>query len=555
MLPAMDAALAIDAQSPAAAPAALLGHAPPPVELPPLVPAELRALLRMGGTEVEDCERILAFASRVRGAFDVAIAEGLDALRRGDRLAALACHLDDYAREVLDLGRRAALGLARLGRELRTRPLLRAALRSGRVRLRAAQTVLAVAAGEREAEWVERAARLTVRELEDAVRRAGGTAGEEEEEWLRLDLRLAPDDRVLVDEALSLAGEAMPGSSRMERLEALAQEFLGEVSTDADGDERRRLWPLFRSLGPGEGARRAALEAETLCWCTLPAVAEWAAPDVRFDETLTADEVDALLRELARLRAGWDEIMGACAHVVKQSGLHHVAGFASFRHYVEERLGLPARTVEQRAAVEKRLSVSPALREARRQKVPFEKLRLLARLPEAEIGTWTPRARALTCVALERALDRRRERQMRARRRLSVPMPRRIAVLVAAALEAVRERSDRPVPLGKCLAIVAWHFIEIWKRLVNPRRTRSREVRERDGGHCQVPGCSRTATHAHHVDFRSRGGGDEPENLVGLCAFHHLRCIHGGWLRVAGRAPDALTWILRGRVWDGPRAG
>jgi hypothetical protein len=88
---------------------------------------------------------------------------------------------------------------------------------------------------------------------------------------------------------------------------------------------------------------------------------------------------------------------------------------------------------------------------------------------------------------------------------------------------------------------------------VKPRRTRSREVRDRDGGHCQVPACSRQATHAHHVEFRSHGGGDEPENLVALCGFHHLRCIHGGWLRVVGRAPDGLTWILRGRIWTGPR--
>jgi hypothetical protein len=132
-------------------------------------------------------------------------------------------------------------------------------------------------------------------------------------------------------------------------------------------------------------------------------------------------------------------------------------------------------------------------------------------------------------------------------------MPRRIAVVLAAAIAAVRERTDRPVPDGKCLAVVAWHFFETWKRLPKARRTRSREVRDRDGGHCRVPGCSRRATHAHHLEFRSHGGGDEQENLVGLCAFHHLRCIHGGWLRVTGRAPDGLAWILRGRIWRGPR--
>jgi hypothetical protein len=357
----MDGARAIEAETLDGGTARLRGHAPPQVELPPFSAAELRAYLREGVPEVEDCERLLAWASRARGAIDVAIAEGLDLLRRGERLASLACHLDDYAREILDLGRRAALGLARLGRELRTRPLLRAALRSGRVRLRAAQTVLAVAAGEREAEWVERAARLTVRELEEAVRAERGSGDDADEEWLRLDVRLEPDDRALVDEALGLAGEAMPGSSRMERLEALAQEFLAEVGSDAGGDQGRRLWPAFRSAGPGEGPRRAALEAETERWSALPGVAGWCVPDVRFDDAMTALEIDTLLRELASVRAGWDDLVGSCAHVVKQGRAYLTLGFASFRHYVEERLGLPARAVEQRAAVEKRLAASPAL--------------------------------------------------------------------------------------------------------------------------------------------------------------------------------------------------
>src|SRR5512140_235851 len=184
MLRAMEPALTIDASSSGDVALPLRGHAPPRADIPPLTSAELRALFRAGATEVEDCEALLAWASRARGALDVAIAEGLAALCQGDRLAALGCHLDDYALEVLDLGRRAALGLLRLGRGLRSRPLLRAALRSGRVRLRAAQTVLAVATGGREAEWVERAARLSVRELEAAVRRDGSVAGDDEEEWL-----------------------------------------------------------------------------------------------------------------------------------------------------------------------------------------------------------------------------------------------------------------------------------------------------------------------------------------------------------------------------------
>ncbi|MFL5440934.1 MAG: HNH endonuclease [Myxococcales bacterium] len=61
---------------------------------------------------------------------------------------------------------------------------------------------------------------------------------------------------------------------------------------------------------------------------------------------------------------------------------------------------------------------------------------------------------------------------------------------------------------------------------------------------CQVPGCSRGADHAHHIVFLSAGGSDDPSNLVSLCAPHHLHCVHMGWLRVTGTAPDGVRWEL-----------
>jgi hypothetical protein len=71
-------------------------------------------------------------------------------------------------------------------------------------------------------------------------------------------------------------------------------------------------------------------------------------------------------------------------------------------------------------------------------------------------------------------------------------------------------------------------------------------------GNCQAPGCSRRGTQSHHVIFRSHRGSEDEENQVALCAFHHLRCIHGGYLGVFGRAPDQLTWLVGGEVWTGP---
>jgi hypothetical protein len=97
---------------------------------------------------------------------------------------------------------------------------------------------------------------------------------------------------------------------------------------------------------------------------------------------------------------------------------------------------------------------------------------------------------------------------------------------------------------------IAAHFVETWT--VKRRNTVQRRVMARDGGRCQVPGCSRAAAHAHHVLFRSLGGNDEATNLVGLCAAHHLHGVHLGWVRVHGRAPQGLTWQLGVRAARAP---
>ncbi len=525
----------------------------PPIELPPFTREELELLFRGGEPEADACEHILASAARIQGCLDLGLAEGLAELRRGDRLAELGCHLDDYARETLGLGRRTAESLARLGAELRARPLLREALRSGQVRLRAAETVAPVAVGDAEALWVERASRQTVRELEASVRAVRSPPEDLDEEWVELRTQLPRDDRVVLDEALAIAREQLPGSTRIEQLEALAQEYLAEFSVDGDSDGSRPLGPGFRARGIGPARGRLATEPDD--GPELPAAPELVAPDFRFDERTPTRELDARLRELAHLRAGWDRVVGWCGHGVKRSGMHLLLGYGSFRQYVEVRLALPERAVEQRVALEERLARSPALREAQRHEIAYEKLRVLARLPEAEIERWIPRAIEATCVALRREVEVEREGQLRAQQKLAAQLPRRVAVLLAAAVACVRERHGRLLATGKCLAIIAFHFLATWSGGSRRSRTRSQRVRERDEGWCQVPGCSRHAAHAHHIQPRSHGGSDDPDNQIGLCAFHHLRCIHGGFLAVHGRAPDGLTWLLGGDVWVGPQGG
>ena len=520
---------------------------PPSLPLEPCSPAELRALVLGGENDSDACEGVLAQAARSQAAIDVAMGEGLRALLLGDRLLALGfSSLRDYAREVLDLGERSAQALVQLARALPARPLLARALRAGEVRIRAAQTILPVARGEAEARWVERARHETVRALEVAVReeRAAGEAegeGEGDDTWTRFRVRLSPEDRAVVDEALAVAGKILPGSSREERLEVMAQEYVGEHPVEAGEDV-----PGSAFRPDGDPARRARLEQqleeETERWSYLSRPQDVPAPETGLDPFSTEVEIDARLRELAALRRGWDEVVGVCAHLVRRSGLWRIAGYASFEHYAKERLGLSARTVEQRAALERRLWQVPALRAARDAGLSYERLRLLARLTDREIAAWVPRAATLTVVELRWALAEHQDTQMRAARVLRARVPERVASLLRAAFRAVRVVEGRLLDDGSCLVRVARHFLATWKPHVKRARTVSQKVRERDLGRCRVPGCSRRADDGHHIILSSRGGSDDPTNRISLCRCHHLRGVHGGYIRVRGCAPDGLVW-------------
>jgi 5-methylcytosine-specific restriction endonuclease McrA len=47
----------------------------------------------------------------------------------------------------------------------------------------------------------------------------------------------------------------------------------------------------------------------------------------------------------------------------------------------------------------------------------------------------------------------------------------------------------------------------------------------------------------HHLVFRSKGGGDELENLVSLCTWCHLFGVHAGLIRAEPPASN-VRWEL-----------
>lgn len=222
----------------------------------------------------------------------------------------------------------------------------------------------------------------------------------------------------------------------------------------------------------------------------------------------------------------------------------HFLGFASFGHYCDERLGMAERTVAQRAALERRLHALPTLREAlRERRISYEQARLIGRhADESSVEEWIERAGHLTCIELRRELQGKDEAQMCARREYRVSLPNSVAMLFALGIQAIRKAEGRWLSPGECYAKACAHFVEVWKPLLTGPNTLSKRVLRRDRGFCRVPVCSRDAAHAHHIEFRSAGGSDDPANLASLCAPHHLRGVHMGRVRIRPVPPGLLRW-------------
>ncbi|ABS28620.1 HNH endonuclease [Anaeromyxobacter sp. Fw109-5] len=537
--------------------------------LEPPMPHERKGILRDEAALLLD--RLLTSVARGHGALDVSIGRGLAALEVGDRALRLGYSgTGDYARERLGIAASTAQKLARLARQLRDRPLLAQAVRLGEVSARKAETIAPVARGDVEAAWVERARKETVRTLAAAVRAErdpgpalGQAQGErtaepllsDDEPWERVCVDMTPEGRARLDEAMALAGETLGATSpRWERLEAICAEFLGAHPVEGPSDASDDAGVLRGPVADRVEAIRAWLEQEFAPWtflATIPLCEAEVSPELEEDAP-DLERLDAELRRLAAMRDRWDELLGHLGLLVSTLALWRDMKFQSFAHYCQERLGMGARTVQQRVALERRLYELPPLREAMRAgRVSYEKARIVAeQADDKTVEEWLRRAEGTTCIALRRESETEREVQMCARGELDLRMPRRVASLLEAAVRAARAASDRWLKAGECLERVAEHFLETWKDAPAERSTPQRRAMARDGELCQVPGCSRAAVHAHHVVYRSRGGSDDPANLTSLCAVHHLRGVHRGYLRVRGQAPDRLSWtvsVLRSR--------
>ena len=479
-------------------------------------------------------------AARGSGALDLEIGEVLLRLFEGNRHEVFGCtRQGDYACERLGVAARTALGWAGLARGLAQRPLLRRAVVGGRVSARKALTVMRAASGENEAAWTMAAMTLSGGELERRVRNDGFDPALDTFDVEALVLHMNTNQYERVDAALEMAELVVgPGAPDWQRLEAMCQEWLGWFG--------RPDWPTPEP-GSGPGLALGPADVEKLLSPELPAV----------DLPNSAIELDRLARELVRHRHLRDEELGRALEPIRDSECYRDLGFESFDDYVRERLLIAPRTARQRMWLEQKLRDLPALRKALRTgQVTLSKALLIANdASSSDIDARIEDAASTTFQQLDREATEKQDRQNRANgtRRMWGPADAletiQLAMWAASALSA--ENGGSFLSSGESLALIADHFVEVWKDNFDDkhipaarREIFARHRGTRRSGLCAVPGCSATATHDHHVRFRSQGGSNERTNRIALCAACHLRCVHTGKIVVTGRAGERLVWLV-----------
>jgi hypothetical protein len=406
--------------------------------------------------------------------------------------------------------------------------------------------VLDRAKGAEEAYCVERAKVDTVRRLQGMVRSGPGS---EEEDWHRIRLGLQPDEAKVVQVALDSAGILLgPTAPLWRRIEAISMEFLATHPVEPRGRLAYGLAAISPSVASSSspatdvarGFQRPAAEVVDGPPAG-PATGDAPAP-----EPVDPFETMARLVRLARERARLDESLGRAGLLLKRFRLWGTLDYVTFDHYCAERLGLAPTTVRQRVALEGRLSELPPLREALRSgRLSYEQARLVARVATpADVDSRIEAAAASTCIAYRRELDQEEERQLWRAGELRAVVPEGVDSLLADAIRAARAHFRQVLTPGQALVAIAVHFIQTWGPEVRRLLGAADEVILRDGGLCQVPGCSLPAAHVHHIRFRSANGSEESWNKVSLCAVHHLLGVHMGNIHVSGRAPGELLWIL-----------
>jgi len=384
--------------------------------------------------------------ARMSGAIDRGLALRLMQVRdtRGFCRLGFSC-FGDYVRQRVDLAERTAQEMVRLGCALQRLPLLDRALGDGRITWTAAMQVGRVAQPNDEAEWLRKAATMSVRKLKVAVdkARAPDRANDEGDDaeidpqsnpeandrCVKLSLLCSPRAARLWAAALELCRlTADAPISEAEACEYLLADFLSGTDPAADDLQVYPLHPPVKhgSRGQQSTHRPASHErpSDELGSTQVDLSSLKLSPEtlVVFD-MLEQDlptgpfALDASVRALIAARRSLDLDLARLLRMFRQLGLARHVGFPSFTAYVEERLAISVHRANFLARLDRALSVLDATRQAiRNGKIGTVAALLISRVVDSDTErAWIERARGVTVLRLRKEVQwAERENAMRA---------------------------------------------------------------------------------------------------------------------------------------------
>ena len=100
-----------------------------------------------------------------------------------------------------------------------------------------------------------------------------------------------------------------------------------------------------------------------------------------------------------------------------------------------------------------------------------------------------------------------------------------------------------------CTAALSWmvhdrdgSVLRLGRRRRRPNAALRRAARERDTCRCRFPGCESRRVDLHHIQYWSRGGRTDLDNLISLCKYHHLLVHERGYLIAASPGGTFAFW-------------
>jgi hypothetical protein len=230
---------------------------------------------------------------------------------------------------------------------------------------------------------------------------------------------------------------------------------------------------------------------------------------------------------------------------VDRSRLFEKLGHSSSFDYCVRRLGLSEDLACSFLSVARKSQEVPELKIAVEEGLPISKAKKIVPVITAENqAVWVEKAKESNYRELEKEIAK--EKPEEAVRERVKPLSESVSKLEVSlrkeALESLRRAQDllsskrgRPVSLEEVLGVALKEYVERHDPLKKAERARkplaAHAVHQRDQGRCQARDgkgelCGqRRWLQRHHIQPRSQGGTDRPENLVTLCAFHH-RLLH-----------------------------